>query len=188
MGNLNEKETVTLETLLRLKRSERPADDFWDAFENDFHRRRLNSLVEKKPLRSSFLNPFFKAVAVGMPALLITGLAFFWIQSPEVSTSNPGTANAIAFAENDPSASDMKREEIPGSKLTALAINEGPLVSQFVVDAIQNETDRPVNFRKVLYTPAIHLSAPNGAFYVKDSLSSRNYSVTTADLKLGRNF
>ena len=59
--------------------------------------------------------------------------------------------------------------------------------SQFVVDAIE-DTPSSMNFRKVLYTPAIRLSAPSGAFYVRDNMSSSNYRVTTADMKLGRNF
>jgi hypothetical protein len=72
--------------------------------------------------------------------------------------------------------------------LPILAMNEGQHSSQFVVDAIEDTSRNGLNFRKVLYTPAIHLSAPSGSFYVKDSFSSRNYQVTTADVKLGRNF
>jgi hypothetical protein len=60
--------------------------------------------------------------------------------------------------------------------------------SQFVVDAIHADSDRALNFHKVLYTPALHISAPAGASYVRDTFSSRSYDVTTADVRLGRNF
>ena len=43
---------VTLERLIQLKRSERPAPAFWDDFERDLHRRQLAALVTVEPWRA----------------------------------------------------------------------------------------------------------------------------------------
>jgi hypothetical protein len=43
------KTDINLEDLLRLKRSERPSDEFWSDFDRDLHQRMLQSLVQKDP-------------------------------------------------------------------------------------------------------------------------------------------
>lgn len=43
------KDSVTLEQLLQLKRSERPDRGFWEEFDREFQRRRLASLVTAEP-------------------------------------------------------------------------------------------------------------------------------------------
>ena len=40
---------INLEDLLRLKRSERPSDQFWNEFDQELHQRMLQTLVKKDP-------------------------------------------------------------------------------------------------------------------------------------------
>ena len=40
---------INLEDLLRLKRSERPSDQFWNEFDRELHQRMLQTLVKKDP-------------------------------------------------------------------------------------------------------------------------------------------
>jgi hypothetical protein len=47
--NQETKRTVTLEDLLRLKRAERPAPEFWDQFDRELRVKQLAALVEKRP-------------------------------------------------------------------------------------------------------------------------------------------
>lgn len=188
MGTHNKKETITVESLLRLKRSERPDGEFWDSFENDFQRRRLNALVQRETIRDAFWFPSLKAMSVALPAILLGSVAFFWpglddgvpASAPQMATLSPVERPVSLPVADDVSTAELDQE--------LLALSDSRLSSQFVVDAIQTDHDGPLNFRKVLYTPAIHLSSPNGAFYVKDSFSSRTYKVTTADAKFARNF
>jgi hypothetical protein len=186
MADRKNNNDITLESLLKLKRNERPEGEFWDSFEQDFQRRRLHALVEQTTIRESFWSSGMKALVFGLPALLLVGLSFVW---------SPGTAslhNQLGVTNQAPALNTG----IPESNVsTPLAVAEtfptmasNMASSQFVVDAIPSSSSSGVNFRKVLYTPAIRLSAPTGAFYVKDSMSSSNYRVTTADGKLGRNF
>lgn len=187
MANRKEKPDITLESLLQLKREERPSGEFWDSFERDFERRRLNALVEKPTLRDTILGPGMRALVFGVPVLLFVGLATFW--TPRESLIQP----AFAAAGNPPALATGSLEVTEESghleAVEALApVNMNLASNQFVVDAIEETPGSSMNFRKVLYTPAIRLSAPSGASYVRDSMSSSDYRVTTADLKLGRNF
>ena len=47
--NNSEKEIVKVEELLRLKRLERPNQDFWSSFDRELHQRMLQALVKKDP-------------------------------------------------------------------------------------------------------------------------------------------
>ena len=186
MASRKDNTEITLESLLKLKKHERPGGDFWDSFDNDFQRRRLNALVEKPTIRDLLWDSGMKALAFGLPALLLVGLSIAWMTDGPVIDENLtasyvapvlDTGSPVAEAQPAPVLDDV----IPQIR-TSMAS------SQFVVDAIQESPSSGMNFRKVLYTPAIRLSAPSGAFYVRDSMSSSNYRVTTADAKLGRNF
>lgn len=48
MLNLNPSPKVTVEDLLRLKRSERPSADFWDNFERELRDKQLTALLKKR--------------------------------------------------------------------------------------------------------------------------------------------
>ena len=190
MAGHNGKQKITLEQLLELKRHERPGGEFWDSFEHDFQRRRLHALVEKGAIRESIWNPVLKAVAFGMPALLLIGFAMFWSRT---ETSPVPTSPLFVEETASLQAAPASPESLPGRRATAAedrrpAIRTDLASSQFVVDAIQSESGPAMSFTKVLYTPAIRLSTPSGASYVRDNLSSSQYQVTSAELKLGRNF
>ncbi|MEX0322861.1 MAG: hypothetical protein AB3N63_11925 [Puniceicoccaceae bacterium] len=187
MAKDHQKEKVTVETLLRIKRDERPGADFWESFESDFQRRRLNALVESSSKRNPFWMPGLRTVAIGLPALLLAVGGLFWTQ-----TDVPSGVQ-IAVVENVPElvAEGFVAQADPAPVREVEVLPEfdtSVASSQFVVDAIQPSQTKSHNFRKVLYTPAIRLTAPRGASYVRDSMSTSNYRVTTADFKQGRNF
>ena len=184
------KETVTVEALLRLKRNEQPSEDFWSTFENDFERRRLNALLERESPPHPFWTTLLKGASVALPALFLGAVTYIWMGSDSLALSPiDQVSKPVAEMEgSEVSAPIAPNRAFERDEAMQLAVSEGPLKSQFVLDALREQPDRTLNFRKVLYTPAIHLSSPSGSFYVNDSLSSRNYRVTTADAKLGRNF
>lgn len=186
MANRKNKPDITVETLLRLKRQERPGTDFWDSFERDFQRRRLHALVEKPVFRDFFWGPGIKALAFGLPVMLVVALTVLW-DPGAVSSSRTMTASLPAPVLDTRPATDETVAQFDQPE-TVPAVQTTLSSSQFVVDAIEESPSSTMNFRKVLYTPAIRLSAPSGAYYVRDSMSSSNYRVTTADMKLGRNF
>ena len=185
-GNSN-KHKVTLESLLHLKKSERPKADFWESFERDFDRRRLHALVERPSWRDILVGPAFRVFALGLPAMALVLTALIW--SPLEKTAQETTlASNSTDSVDQPVLQEIAAVQQPRPEPVDLEMDTSRAASQFVVDAIHDATGSSSHFRKVLYTPAIRLSVPTGAFYVRDNLSSSNYKVTTADVKLGRNF
>jgi hypothetical protein len=187
MGKNKGNETVTVETLLRLKRAEQPGDQFWSAFDADFERRRLNALMERDDSRTRW-SGLLKISSFALPALFLGTLAYLFLENglPHAGTSKPAVAEASQLETLNPlpPVAEAREAASPGEPV---AVAQG-LKSQFVLDAIEDPSSGRLDFRKVLYTPAIHLSSSSGSLYVNDSLSSRNYNVTRADLKIGRNF
>lgn len=49
MPDLDQRPKVTVEDLLRLKRAERPAPEFWGNFERELRQKQLTALLEKRP-------------------------------------------------------------------------------------------------------------------------------------------
>lgn len=186
MSNTEKKQSVTLEELLQVKRHEKPDPEFWNSFENNFERRRLNALVERKSIFESLWSPTIKALAFSGPALLLFGLSAYWLQNHDaLQESRLPSPSPLKVSDVNLAESSLKEQISPAIAPRDI---EQLATSQFVVDAIEQSGSHPMNFRKVLYTPAIRLSIPNGSSYVKDNMQSRNYGVTTADVKLGRNF
>ena len=66
---------VKVEALLRLKRSERPDDAFWDSFDRELHQRMLQTLVKKDPWYVQMLRGvsgrIAQTAAVGAAAALL---------------------------------------------------------------------------------------------------------------------
>ena len=49
MSHLDQRPKITVEDLLRLKRAERPAPEFWANFEQELRQKQLTALLEKRP-------------------------------------------------------------------------------------------------------------------------------------------
>jgi hypothetical protein len=190
MGKRNE-EPVSVESLLRFKRHERPDDAFWSDFEADFHKRRLSSLIDhgdSVERRRSFL---MKATAFALPIFAVAGLLSSSLLDRVNSAGAPLAYTAPASSGSDAGAPSAA-VELPEAVIADASVEwqpSGREQNQFVVDAIAPEsTRRSTSFQKVLYSPALQLSVTPGARYIRDSLSTNDYQVTTADLKLGGNF
>lgn len=187
MSSKQDRQKVTVETLLRFKKNERPKEDFWDSFEQDFDRRRLHALVERPTWHGLIVSPVFKALALGIPTFALVALAFIWTPEkapaprPLVVQNNLGATEKVSLPEETVAQAAV----VPSF---AMSLDTSRASNQFVLDAIEDKPSSSARFRKVLYTPAIRLTVPTGASYVRDNLSSSSYNVTTADVKLGRNF
>ena len=69
---------INLEDLLRLKRSERPSEEFWNDFDRDLHQRMLQTLVKKDPwylqLMRGFSGRIGQSIAVAAAAAVVAML------------------------------------------------------------------------------------------------------------------
>lgn len=183
-----QKRSVSLEMLLRVKRAEQPDSEFWESFEKDFNRRRLNSLVERDTRSWRLWSPLTKFMGLAVPALGMLALGVLGWRSQDVTVpvmAEVSRDDMLAALAKQESAALSAVSEVTQSSLTSGADR---LSSQFVLDVLEDKTSARHSFRKVLYTPALQAVSPVGASYVRDSLVPRSYRVTTADAQLGRNF
>jgi len=189
------KSEVTLEQLLRLKRAEKPSEEFWQRFEQDFQRRRLQALLHRESwwhrLLGSMARFSYAAVPVGVTAVLAIGFMAFHGGLPA------GKNGSVTHTSN---ASDLVPADVSGKAETgALAAtmvslarpSEGPVVtpepdtllfpewpstgmmdSRFVIDALPVIPDSPQRFRTVRHTPVFQVNPVGPARYVADPLRS----------------
>lgn len=93
------KPPVTLEDLLRLKRAERPAAEFWERFDRELRTKQLAALVERKPWWKRL--PQLVAVVARRPlplgATAVLALSFLaYREYPTASTPAPVVAESPA--------------------------------------------------------------------------------------------
>lgn len=76
-----EPQRMTIETLLQLKRAERPAPEFWEQFEQELRAKQLAAIIEKRPwwmaLRLPALSPALRRLPLPVGAAAALAVAFF---------------------------------------------------------------------------------------------------------------
>lgn len=195
MGNSNDQKQISVESLIRLKRHEKPDPKFWDSFETDFQRRRLQVLmVQEKGLWASPTRLLGKLVAIGAPACAVGGIVWLGMSSINMSdTLDPSRQVSHVGLNSISEASESPMESVTALPSPAVGGEDFPVAmagySQFVMDVIQQEeSNRSRNFSKVIYNSTLDSSPQPGSRYVRDSFVPGEYRVTTAEMKFGRNF
>lgn len=104
-GPENNEKKITLEQLLQLKRTERPASEFWDEFDRELHRRQLAALVTVRPWYArSFDFALRLARRAALPATATLGAAAVYVvfgrtPSAPTPTAEPALPIQVASAE-----------------------------------------------------------------------------------------
>jgi len=100
--NQNEKRGVTIEQLMRLKRVELPAPEFWSQFDKDLRAKQLTAILDKRPWWRSFPRVYGFAVrhpmALGTAAAL--SIAFFSVSEYRGNNRAPisSSGDEVAFS------------------------------------------------------------------------------------------
>lgn len=144
MSNTENKANVTLEDLLRLKKTERPAADFWMNFERELRQKQLSALVEKRSWWQALPQVFFARrvyLPIGATAILTFTLVSMRLYSP----------NAVVPAVPVPlgSSPQQSREVISDSAITnsplanrheQIAKTESPVVDPVAPEKVVTST------------------------------------------------
>lgn len=133
-SNNSQTKEVKVEDLLRLKRSERPDEAFWDTFDRELHQRMLQTLVKKDSWYTQLLRGvsgrLAQTAAVGAAAAF---LALMVVQPSFVDATNPSSDSQIAQVEsmNTPVAvevamADLDTDVTPDYQIEAIStVSEG---------------------------------------------------------------
>lgn len=119
MPELDQRPKVTIEDLLRLKRAERPAAEFWTTFERELRQKQLTALLEKRPWWQELPQILARRayLPVGATAILAFTLVSvkFYVptQLAQVPVANPSAAvdHGVALPSSPVSSPLVNRSE-----------------------------------------------------------------------------
>lgn len=155
----SEKRPVTVEDLLRLKRAERPAAEFWEQFDRDLRAKQLAAIVEKGPWWRNLRLPAVLArgarfyVPVGAAAALAVTLLVTREDSaapavqlePAVAIAAPAPVveSSVAAAPETPVADPAMREPLTAAPALVAATEEqaSPSLAAVVAVVAASEAD-----------------------------------------------
>jgi len=105
----NDQPKVTLEQLLRVKRAEKPAPEFWAQFERELHAKQLAAIVEPRPWWAPFIRVGSRLARYQMPigAAAVVALTFVSVSQYDGATSHvsPPVPQGTERVAEPPSAS-----------------------------------------------------------------------------------
>lgn len=184
--NMGNKRSVSVDDLLRLKRTERPAQDFWAEFDRQLRAKQLAALVEKRPWwrTAPSLAALWPRVRIPLGVATVVGIGFFSARSyrdpglvPASASPEATFASAAAVAPTiSPSTVDMAAASAPAAAAVASLIAEpaslvaeqvspaaADIVTQAVVPAAavaEVETSLPTALDRALVMPSLALNSP----------------------------
>ena len=169
--NNTKKEIVKVEDLLRLKRLERPDQDFWSSFDRELHQRMLQALVKKDPWYLQIIRGlsgrFAQATAVGAAAAF---LAMMILRPAFVDSIQPEARTFVT----------EQSSEITLSDPTAIAMSEAgnDWVADYQIEAISaDSSDSDLGYTQDYSHDRIEVTAYDSAAYIVDTASFASTSV-----------
>ena len=167
--NNTEKEIVKVEDLLRLKRLERPDQDFWSSFDRELHQRMLQALVKKDPWYAQIVRGLSgrlaQTAAVGAAAAF---LAMMILRPALVDSIQPEAGTTQQSSEiilSDPAAIAMPE---PGSDW----------VADYQIEAISADSPgADLGYTQDYSHDRIEVTAYDRAAYIVDTASFASTSV-----------
>lgn len=123
--------SISLETLLKLKKHEQPGEEFWEAFDQQLHQRTLQTLISKQSLtgrlRAFFSVRFHPAMPAALAAFVVMALAV------------PGTVSTIAHQTTPETQEALPQisHQSPADTTTPANITTPTAATHYVVDKIE---------------------------------------------------
>jgi hypothetical protein len=129
---LPDRPKVTLEQLLKLKRTERPDSAFWEEFDRELHRRQLASVVTTPTWRVRFARSLLvgvrRAVPIGAAATAAVA-GFMVLQRPtDTATSAPVETAAVATPVAAPVVAEVAPSPLIPISVPDVSAEEAPPV------------------------------------------------------------
>ena len=177
MSNSDQRPKVTVEDLLKLKRLERPAADFWVNFERELRQKQLSALVEKRAWWHEIPQIFARRVylPIGATAILAFTLVSVRYATPvqvgQISAEPPVLNPTLSVADN------FGYDSASSVVANAPVVDLLPQAVSRVEEKSGESVDVQIASAPVVQRPAALDSA------VKDSLSARSIAANLAHLE-----
>ncbi len=142
MPELDQRPKVTVEDLLRLKRAERPAPEFWSNFERELRQKQLTALLEKRPWWHEI--PQFLARRAYLPVGATAILAFTLVSVKYYAPAQ------LAQVENPPAGSPVA---VDREVTASVAPVSSPLVNRS--ESVESTTEATIVTSTVLVSPEV---------------------------------
>jgi hypothetical protein len=142
MPELDQRPQVTVEDLLRLKRAERPAPEFWSNFERELRQKQLTALLEKRPWWQEI--PQFIARRAYLPVGATAILAFTLVSVKYYAPAQ------LAQVENPPAGSPVT---VDREVTASVAPVSSPLVNRS--ESVESTTEATIVTSTVLVSPEV---------------------------------
>ena len=169
--NNTEKEIVNVEDLLRLKRLERPDQDFWNSFDRELHQRMLLALVKKDPWYAQIVRGLsgrlVQTTAVGAAAAF---LIMIILRPALVDSVQPKAETFVT----------LQSSEIILSDPTEIAMPEAgsDWVADYQIEAISTDSSgSDLGYTQDYLHDRIEVTAYDRAAYIVDTASFASTSV-----------
>lgn len=162
---------INVGDLLRLKRSERPSDQFWNEFDRELHQRMLQALVQKDPWYLQVLRGFsgrmLQSTAVGAAAVIA-----MVVVRPALQPTIVPVAVAVAQA---PSVEVVSAPGEAGlAELWLAEVADLTAVADYHTDVISvDEASSDVKFVRDFGMESVQLASYDASTYSTDSAQAR---------------
>lgn len=170
---------ITVEDLLRLKRSERPAPDFWTGFERELRQKQLSALVEKRAWWHDVPRIFSRRIYLPIGATAILAFTLVSLRSPgprQTVQAEGGVAPSVP-------AANYSAENSPAEAPHATLVSS-PLINRQDPTQVARINENAAAFAK-MEVPAETLAQVAGLMDspAKDSPSARSIAANLARLE-----
>lgn len=177
LGNHNTVQKISLESLLLLKRGEKPSKEFWDNFDRNLRQKTLQALVHKEPWYAHYWQFIKLNLYAVVPLTTATIFTFaFAIHHYGWFKINDIEKSSLAQEATLPALLEVKPSSIDSVAL-ALAKNDPDKQSHafFVIDMPKQRVRRD-DFRKVMATQTFSLAPADDPRFGNNSFSNKSHS------------
>lgn len=158
---------ISVEDLLRLKRSERPSDQFWNEFDRELHQRMLQTLVKKDPwylqVVRGFSGRILQSTAIAAAAAVVAMVV--------VRPAFQPTTRAVHVAQISTPESFGAPIEVA---VTELSLAEATSLPDYQTDVISaDEASSDVNFVRDFGMESMQVASYDASVYSTDLPQAR---------------
>jgi hypothetical protein len=188
--NKKQSQSVTLEQLLQVKRSERPEPEFWDRFDRELHQKQLSALVQAAPwyLRlGRIVGRLARRSAPVTAAAAAVAAGYFAVSGPTTLVKAPSEGETVGRYETirirpSEATAVASVENLPELVVPAAATWSEPVTApaqpvraeaRYVMDVMAKD-DRPVRYVTLSNPKTLLASGSPEGTYVVNALSTRN--------------